>query len=510
MFRRTLGAAIACVLICSAPASAGTPTTIGEGSRPHVITDADGSAHLVWINSSAGTLTYCHVPRGAGACDRARNLPQPGGVSGAPAATYILRSSGGNLVAVMPVFGADRTYSWASTDNGVTWTGPNRIHDAVPMLNPSSEPFAGLLGNDVVFASAGAIVWRSNGTADQNKTTHADLAGGGTDFAIAKVGTNRVVGAGSQDGTTTYRNTDGNDPPEIAGNWSPAKTIPGELDTTRVASGPSGAFLFGSAGPVSDPRQEIRRFDANTNTFGPPTVLANEIGYVNDVSVGASGAVAAIWRRNEPSGGNRLQLALSPGGAGPWAVSTIAREDVVMSDMDVSLAPDNAGWAVYEGVGGGATSQIRLADLTAIPEPAAPGDGGGGTPVTPVTPVTPPTPPTPPRPPAVKRITASVKGATLTLGVPRACIPSGRPFVATLTWKKQRRKGNLFVKVRRTDFYVGKKRLKIDKKAPFRQTLRIPNPKKGQKYSFRARAFIKVKRGAGPKKSIRTTLTVCR
>jgi hypothetical protein len=65
------------------------------------------------------------------------------------------------------------------------------------------------------------------------------------------------------------------------------------------------------------------------------------------------------------------------------------------------------------------------------------------------------------------------------------------------------------VKVFRTDFFIGTKRVKIDKKVPFRQLLRIPNPKKGKSYSFRARAYIKVKRGRSPKKSIRSTLRVC-
>jgi len=52
---------------------------------------------------------------------------------------------------------------------------------------------------------------------------------------------------------------------------------------------------------------------------------------------------------------------------------------------------------------------------------------------------------------------------------------------------------------------------KIDRRAPFRQALREKvGTKKGAKVSVRARAFIKVKRGRGPKKSIGASVTVCR
>ena len=47
-------------------------------------------------------------------------------------------------------------------------------------------------------------------------------------------------------------------------------------------------------------------------------------------------------------------------------------------------------------------------------------------------------------------------------------------FRATLGWRKIKRKGNVFVKVRRTDFYVNAKRVRIDRKAPFVATFRIP------------------------------------
>ena len=92
-----------------------------------------------------------------------------------------------------------------------------------------------------------------------------------------------------------------------------------------------------------------------------------------------------------------------------------------------------------------------------------------------------------------KTTTASVPGAKINFGVPNTCVKAGSTFKVTLTWKKQRRKGNKFVKVRRADFYIGSKRVKIDKKAPFTQTLKVKaGTKPGSTITVKARAFVKV------------------
>ncbi|HWI73536.1 MAG TPA: hypothetical protein VNT55_16380 [Baekduia sp.] len=112
--------------------------------------------------------------------------------------------------------------------------------------------------------------------------------------------------------------------------------------------------------------------------------------------------------------------------------------------------------------------------------------------------------------PGTKTASATVPGAKITLGVPKTCVAPGQTFTVTLTWKKQKRKGNRFVKVRRADFYIGSKRVKIDKKAPFRQTLKVTaSTKPGSSITVKARAFIKVTKGKSPTKSIKTTVKVC-
>jgi photosystem II stability/assembly factor-like uncharacterized protein len=109
-----------------------------------------------------------------------------------------------------------------------------------------------------------------------------------------------------------------------------------------------------------------------------------------------------------------------------------------------------------------------------------------------------------------KTTTASVPGAKISFGVPNTCVKAGSTFKVTLTWKKQKRKGNKFVKVRRADFYVGTRRAKIDKKAPFTQTLTVKaSTKKGSTITVKARAYIKVTKGKSPTKSISSKIKVC-
>ena len=64
--------------------------------------------------------------------------------------------------------------------------------------------------------------------------------------------------------------------------------------------------------------------------------------------------------------------------------------------------------------------------------------------------------------------------------------------------------------MRRADFFVAAKRLKTDRTAPFVQRVTVdPSRASGSKIVLRVRAFIKVRHGKAPKKSIRTTVTIC-
>lgn len=103
----------------------------------------------------------------------------------------------------------------------------------------------------------------------------------------------------------------------------------------------------------------------------------------------------------------------------------------------------------------------------------------------------------------------SVAGGTVSLGVPRACVPVGSTFKATLKFKRATRKGSLFVRVSRVAFTVDGKRRTVDSRAPFVKTISVKAFKAGSRHTLKAQATIKVKRGRSPKKSISVKFTVC-
>ncbi len=164
--------------------------------------------------------------------------------------------------------------------------------------------------------------------------------------------------------------------------------------------------------------------------------------------------------------------------------------------------------AVHAAVGGRGGRLLVSSQANTIPAPA---------PVTPPTPPTPvPAPPVPPRtiPPGTRtpvpsQTVALPGGGTAKLAGPTKCVRPGGSFTTTLSWKRSKRKGSKLVRVTRTDFYIGKKRVKIDRKAPFRQKLTVKDLRPGTTHQLRARAFIKVKRGKAPTKSLYVRFSVC-
>jgi hypothetical protein len=119
-------------------------------------------------------------------------------------------------------------------------------------------------------------------------------------------------------------------------------------------------------------------------------------------------------------------------------------------------------------------------------------------------------PPPPPPPPTTKTTNVTVSGGTVTLSSPTACVAAGKTFVVTLSFKRSTRKGVNFIKVRRTDFYIGSKRVKTLTRPPFVAHLKVKaGTRSGSSVTVLARAFIKVHHGPSPTKSIHATLKVC-
>lgn len=522
-----LCAALAALLVPAA-AQAGTPFTVGQGSNPHVVMSNDGTtARAVWLDDVAEQIHFCAIPRGETACSLERLIPYPAAATsvGPP---FVINTPGAKVHIAFQDQAAGNAFLLTSSNGGLNWNGGTKIYD--PNANTGTdqlEPIFDFAGTELLFPSTNPdryVYSAKTDATESGTTTVAKLANDGVtflrDLQLAQDGVSQYVAIAHNGDQMVYWHSSGANP-SLNASW-PNATVIGEGDDARLANNPGKApWMMATVGETGARRVEVRQWTGSA--FGAPKLLANEQGVINDITANGS-AVGAIWR-HDASPDDRLRFSVSTDdGATFSAPVSITFEDSVMASMDLALAGDGKGFAIFEGsgdTGTGAKRMIKVANTDALPEPTTtPTDGGGTTkPPGSTTPTT--TTPVPPKPvftpnppqalpvPVGRRLTSSVAGATITVGLPQGCIPAGRPFVATLAFKKKKRKGNLFVKVTRTDFFIGSRRLKVDRKAPFRQTLVIPNPQRGQSYAFRARAFIKVRRGKAPKKSIRSTLRVC-
>lgn len=515
MTRIVLLLAALLALALPAAAHAGPQFTIGQGRAPFIVMAPDGTtAYAAWNDDDARQIHFCSIPRGATACVNKRVLAMPVDAS-TPGPPYVV-VDGANLRLALQDYSGGNAFIFTSPNGGSDWGAATKIYDPSVVGLGQYEPILNFTGNELIFPSGGRFVYAAATNATENAATQvAELNTGAIadlrDLQVARAaaGGGSLVALAHNGKEAAFWTFPGGNPSDAA-QWS-AVTSLGSADDARLANAPGGTpWMLATVGEIGSQRMEVRSWTGSA--FGAPKVLADEKGVINDIAINGS-AIGAIWRHDGPST-DRLRFARSTDGGGTFGVSTITLEDSVMASMDLALGGDGQGFAIFEGsgdTGTGAKSMIKVASTDTVAEPTTtPPPGGGGTTPPPTPPVVTPKPATSTTPLAVGRtLTSRVPGATLSLGVPRGCIPAGRPFVARLTFKRQKRKNNVFVKVTRTDFFVGTKRLKIDRRAPFSQVLRIPDPRAGQSYSLRARAFIKVRRGKAPKKSIRATLKVC-
>ena len=108
------------------------------------------------------------------------------------------------------------------------------------------------------------------------------------------------------------------------------------------------------------------------------------------------------------------------------------------------------------------------------------------------------------------RRTASVRvrsnGSSMTIATRLPSRPIG---TATLSFRKPRRKRALFVRVTRAVFYVDGRRVRTDRRAPFKQRFLFASHRPGSSHTLKARATIKLRRGGPRKKSISIGFQVC-
>jgi hypothetical protein len=488
----TIIAATAALAAVAPSALAGQRFTLGQGKSPHVVVDPDtGTAHAVWLQGE--TTMECNVPRGATSCTpQVVNMGIPADKPNADK-PWILRGGDGALYIYMARYVFSDAYLSRSTDGGVTWStgipvykglpGEGQIagtDETEPVLFPSGEvTMASFNGGGNVFAA------RLDG-AEAGGGPVADLQDFGTRFkydiqAVPIDGGGMIAVAHDAPGYF-WMMTPGADP-SLSSSWSAPTSFTDVADETRVASGPSGTYVL-SVEPGGDFRHVLIR-KLGAGALGAPVEAESQTGYITDLTEGPSGTVAGVWRTNGSDPSNRLRFSLSKDGGLSFPTVTIARGGEVFADLDVSIASDDKGFAVWEEQG----DTVGMASTDAIVDPNAP--------------------------PGTLSSVVEYPNATMTLDADRGtktnhCVKPGGTTKVTLGFKRKKRKGNVWIKPFRVDFTISGKLVKKVKKAPFRATIKVKaSAAKGSFVEVRARAFIKVHHGKVPKKSFGVRIPVC-
>lgn len=110
----------------------------------------------------------------------------------------------------------------------------------------------------------------------------------------------------------------------------------------------------------------------------------------------------------------------------------------------------------------------------------------------------------------IRIITRGIAGGTVSLHVPAACVAPAQAYEVTLIGRGVRGPGSTFVRVSRTAFFIDGRRVAVDRRAPFTRRFVVPAQARPESViRLRARAFIEVRRGRSPVKSIPAEIRVC-
>ena len=533
MLRTTLAATAIALLSTAATAAAATPFTAGTGSDPDVAVTPNGTGFVAYTIDSPHRVQICRVTRGTDACAATTTLTFPNGASAQEAGEpQVFAVSDTKIVVTAacwqcgtPADTTNRLWKFVSTDGGASFGAGTEIgrsasgNDAFNDGNAQADWREDLDGGTLVSAKGGRVAAYNTFT-DTSTVTFAS----GIQYrpSVGRVpGTGRAVAVASDLGiirfgyTTSALANPTRAQLNSAANWTTGVQLSAagvDAQEPSLAGGPSGLFV-GYERLLPD-QFLVQKFNPATNTFGPAIAIQGSNAIDSSIQYpylyqDPAGRLHGIWRAlTDP---RRLRYTVSTDGGASFSTARSLVSGETVLDPQMAAASDGYGLVAYETVGGTTVRVVRLDPFT--------DDGTSGT--TPPSTTPPGTTTTTPDPlvvgypgplyPGPKRtVTTTVPGAELGLDVPKGCVRPGQKFRVTLRFRKQRRKGNLFVKVRRVDFSQGTKLKLRDRKAPFTYTFKVQaSQKPGSSVTVRARAFIKVTRGKAPKKSIKTTVKVC-
>ena len=370
--------ATAATLALAAPAPAATSFVVGSGNKPHVAVDAAGTAHVVWDEQApfpaTDPLHYCRIPRGQQACEGGVRTFTIIDEAIAPAQVLI---PGPNQVQVLAFrfggSGASGTYLLSSTDGGASFSSPTRVgtedvvNDAVAGPGQSVSVAGGNPGVQFQNSPLAPPIETEEIRFDSSFLYDVTVGLDGASPIVAGWEINNATGLNN---AAFWRYT-GAGNINSAASWA-GPTIIAPLQETVLAGGPGGLFLMGQSttgGVSASNPYTVRKW--NGSTFAPAGTVSpasdNSI-YESDLSQDTAGGLHAVWRLNATPT-HRLRYATSRNGGATWSapVDIVRSNDI--SSTQVSVAPDGQGFVVWDGSGGGANREVRVAPVTAGPVP---------------------------------------------------------------------------------------------------------------------------------------------
>jgi len=354
---------LAAIALLIAPTAAHA-IPIGQGFKPSVALDANGTAYMAWYGPEPNvtTLQFCRLPRGATACDVRHSLTPPGTSLSRPFVVV----SGATVRLVQYRYGitpAPRIFVVTSTNGGATFDA-GRAAGEVPFDEAVAGPGDTLTVATNAFQGGGIV--QSVPLADGSADGSAALGGSERPYngTVGFTPDGRrvaIFATGASDAASWLHNGVGS--PNNAATWGAPGGL-GYADYPRLATGGLGLFLL--AGDASN-GMYVRRWTGDT--FGTPVAVGPGDASESDITVDPGGRLHAVWSRLDAAG-YHLQHSVSDDGATWRSGSVFVQTEDQVGAPRVAAAADHVGVAVWASRSGG-VSQINMTaigpDAPAVP-----------------------------------------------------------------------------------------------------------------------------------------------
>ena len=496
-----VGVALAALLPAAAQASSQFTLDSRADTTGPIVTEASGTGYVAWehpaaSNSEPPVVLFCKIPRGA-TCTAPITLPLPAGSYEEIVQPFpVLGSTPGVVYVVGPRYvKAEVTLIWTSTDGGEKFSAPKKVPGGDPgktgvgdvLLDPNTP--SGITPGEDYFGMVGSNPGLAFGF------TANEITSGSTSFTFEHPGEGGVasstlgyVNEAFTDSFTheqvhpeivayynestpyevffyRYYAKGGNVDGEETGWEGPIKV--GDGYEPRLAGGPDGLFLLSTDLAPGEPAEEqpsvvdVRRFNEETHTFGPPTEVAKiptsagTLHTSGDIFENPETGVLYVAQPVESEGAYVMRLWESSDGGqtfhGEREIATIgaAYEGIPR----LAVAADCQGWLTFEDGGG-----LEVAEVGAPPYPcltgppavssgssSSSGSGAGGSSAG-----------SKPPPPPTRVVIAAHKFGDLLLQLtaPSACTAPSSDLSLTLEGLPQGGKGLANYKVDHVAFYI--------------------------------------------------------